>query len=85
MMIKNKAELRLIRESVTWGHLAHVLLQRYTRVSVTETEVSQRASAEATSTMFDAIGPIYQAQAVFSNGASAGYLRADRPQRRHAT
>lgn len=73
MMVKSEAELRLIRESVKWGHLAHVLLQRYTRVGARETEVSERASAEATSTMLDAIGPIYRAQAVFSEGASAGY------------
>lgn len=73
MMIKSEAELWLIRESVKWGHLAHVLLQRYTRVGATETEVSQQASAEATSTMLNAIGPIYQAQAVFSEGARAIY------------
>ena len=40
MMIKSQAELALIRESVKWGHLAHTLLQRYTRVGKTETEVS---------------------------------------------
>jgi Xaa-Pro dipeptidase len=73
MMIKNPAEVALIKESVKWGHLAHTLLQRYTRVGLTETEVSQRASTEAHKTMLDAIGPIYQAQSVFSDGASAGY------------
>lgn len=73
MMIKSPSELALIRESVKWGHLAHVLLQRYTTVGATETEVSQRASTEATLTMLDAIGPIYRAQSVFSEGASAGY------------
>ena len=73
MMVKSKAELVLIRESVKWGHLAHVLLQRYTKVGVTETEVSQRASQEANQTMLDTIGPIYQAQSPFSDGAGAGY------------
>ena len=56
-----------------WGNLAHRLLQRYTRVGVTETEVSQRASDEATFAMLDAIGEIYRAQSAFSSGAHAGY------------
>ena len=73
MMIKSAAEINLIRESVKWGHLAHVLLQRYTQVGVTETEVSLRASNEATLAMMDAIGPIYRAQSYFSSGAHAGY------------
>jgi Xaa-Pro aminopeptidase len=73
MMVKSQAELRLIGESVKWGNLAHTLLQRYTRPGFTETEVSQRASAEATRSMLDAIGPLYQAQSPFSNGAEAGY------------
>jgi Xaa-Pro dipeptidase len=73
MMVKGAAELALIRESVTWGNLAHTLLQRYTHVGATETEVSARASVEANQVMLDAIGPIYRAQSPFSNGASAGY------------
>jgi Xaa-Pro dipeptidase len=73
MMIKSEAELNLIRESVKWGHLAHVLLQRYTKVNLTETEVSTRASMDANLTMLDTIGPIYSAQSAFSDGASAGY------------
>jgi Xaa-Pro aminopeptidase len=73
MMIKTPAEVRLIRESVTWGHVAHTLLQRYTWPGQTETEVSQRASDDATRAMLDAIGPIYRAQGYFKNGASAGY------------
>lgn len=73
MMIKSATEINLIRESVKWGHLAHVLLQRYTKVGITETEVSLRASNEATLAMMDAIGPIYRAQSYFSGGAHAGY------------
>ena len=52
---------QLIRESCRWGNLAHRLLQRYTRPGVTETEVAQRASNEATFAMLDAIGEIYRA------------------------
>jgi Xaa-Pro aminopeptidase len=73
MMVKSPAEVALIRESVKWGHLAHILLQRYTEVGLTETEVSQQASAEATQVMLDTIGPIYRALSPFSGGAGAGY------------
>jgi Xaa-Pro dipeptidase len=73
MAIKSEAEIALIRESAKWGNLAHVLLQRYTRPGLTEVEVSQRATNEATLAMLDAIGPIYRAQNPFAEGASAGY------------
>ena len=73
MSVKSPAEVALIRESVRWGNLAHRLLQRYTRVALTETEVSQRASDEATFAMLDAIGEIYSAQTFVSTGAHAGY------------
>ncbi len=74
MAIKSPAELALIMESVRWGNLAHMLLQRYTKVGVTETEVSQRACNEATLAMLDAIGPVYRAQnPVYANGAMADY------------
>lgn len=73
MMIKSEAEIRLVSESVKWGNLAHRLLQKYTRVGVTETEVSQRASNEATLTMLETLGPLYRAQSAFWDGAGAGY------------
>ena len=73
IMIKSPAELALVRESIKWSNLAHMLLQRYTRVGVTETYASMRAGMEATLTMLDAIGPIYSAQSAFSDGPSAGY------------
>ena len=73
MAIKSEAEVALVRESVRWGNLAHRLLQRYTRVGATETEVLQRASDEATFAMLDAIGEIYSAQSFGSSGAHAGY------------
>ena len=73
MAIKSEGEIALIRESVRWGNLAHRLLQRYTRPGVTETEVAQRASNEATFAMLDAIGEIYRAQSFFASGAHAGY------------
>jgi Xaa-Pro dipeptidase len=73
MAVKSEAEVALIRESVRWGNLAHRLLQRYTHVGATETEVSQRASDEATFAMLDAIGEIYSAQSFHATGAHAGY------------
>jgi Xaa-Pro dipeptidase len=73
LAIKSAAEIELIRESAKWSNLAHMLLQRYTRPGLSEVEVSQRASNEATLAMLDAIGPIYRAQNPFSEGASAGY------------
>ncbi len=73
LAIKSEAEIALIRESAKWGNLAHMLLQRYTRPGLTEVEVSQRATHEATLAMLDAIGPIYRAQNPFFEGASAGY------------
>ncbi len=74
MAVKSEAELNLIHESVKWGHLAHVLLQRYTKVGATETEVSLRAGHEATLAMMDTIGPLYRAQSTFGRGGpSAGY------------
>jgi Xaa-Pro dipeptidase len=73
LAVKSDVEITLIRESAKWGNLAHVLLQRYTRPGLTEVEVSQRASNEATLAMLDAIGPIYRAQNPFFEGASAGY------------
>lgn len=73
MMIKSEAEIALLAESCKWGNLAHTLLQRYTVVGATETEVTQRACDEATRAMYDAIGPIYRAQSSYYNGAVAGY------------
>jgi Xaa-Pro aminopeptidase len=73
LAIKSPAEIALIRESAKWGNLAHRLLQRYTRVGATETEVSRRASTEATLAMLDTLGPLYQGLSGFHEGATAGY------------
>lgn len=71
--VKSPAELALIRASCTWAHLAHVLLQRYTAVGVTETSAALRATQEATLVMMDAIGPLYRAQSLYGEGPAAGY------------
>jgi Xaa-Pro aminopeptidase len=73
MAVKSEAELALIRESAKWGNLAHRLLQQYTRPGLTETEVTQRASDEATVAMLQALGPLYRGQNPHTRGAHAGY------------
>ncbi len=73
MAVKSEAELALIRESSKWGNLAHRLLQQYTRVGLTETEVTQRASDEATTAMLQTLGPLYRGQNPVVHGAHAGY------------
>lgn len=73
MMIKSPAEIALLRESVTWATLAHRLLQRYTVVGASETEVSDRAGREATRAMLDALGTTYRGQSSYYGGAVAGY------------
>ncbi|MDR7554951.1 MAG: Xaa-Pro peptidase family protein [Armatimonadota bacterium] len=73
MMVKSAEELALIRESVRWGHLAHRLLQDYTRPGALESEVGLRASAEATAAMVRALGPGYRPLSWIVPGAHAGF------------
>jgi Xaa-Pro aminopeptidase len=75
MAIKSEAELNCLRESCKWGNLAHMLLQRYTVVGASETEVEQRASNEATLAMYNAIGPIYRAYGGLSGGGAFATYR----------
>ena len=73
MMVKSPAEIALLKESCKWGNLAHMLLQKYTRVGIGEVEVSQRASDEATLIMLETIGPIWRGNSAWFTGAMAGY------------
>ncbi len=75
MSVKSSAEIGLIKESMKWANMAHTLLQRYTAPGVSETEVSMRASMEATLAMKDALGSTFKAQAMgfFNEGALALY------------
>jgi Xaa-Pro aminopeptidase len=73
MAVKSRNELALIRESCKWGNLAHRLLQKYTKVGATETEVSIRAGHEATLALMDTLGSLYRGLSMFAEGASAGY------------
>jgi Xaa-Pro aminopeptidase len=73
IMVKSPEEVALIRESVVWGNLAHTLLQQYTRPGLNETDVSGRASADATQAMITALGPSYRPLSGHWSGAHAGY------------
>lgn len=73
MAVKSPAEIALLKESCKWGHLAHMLLQKYTKVGVGEVEVSQRASNEATLMMLETIGPIWRNNSSYYEGAVANY------------
>ena len=72
-MINSEEELALIRESARWGNLAHVYLQEYCKVGVSETEISMRASFEATQAMIRTLGPEYRPLSSGRVGASAGF------------
>ncbi len=73
IMIKSPEEIAFIRESAKWGNLAHTLLQQYTRPGLNETEVSARASIDATQTMIRTLGPTYRPLSWTRSGAHAGY------------
>ena len=58
-MVKSDAELDLMRESCTWGNLAHRLLQKYMAIGKTEIEVGLKATSEAILIMLDTLGAAY--------------------------
>ncbi len=70
-VIKSEEEIRLIRQSATWGNLAHALLQEYSLPGRTENEISMRASMEATMAMIKTLGSTYSP--LGGSGASAGF------------
>jgi Xaa-Pro aminopeptidase len=57
--VKSPAELDLVRESCTWGNLAHRLLQKHMRLGETEIEISMKATTEAILIMLDTLGATY--------------------------
>ncbi|MBL8134255.1 MAG: aminopeptidase P family protein [Anaerolineae bacterium] len=73
MMIKSPVEIAFIREACRWGDVAHRLLQDYTAVGVTETEVSERASEDATRVLLETLGGEYRSASEYYYGAMAGY------------
>ena len=57
--VKSDTELAMVRESATWGNLAHRLLQDYMAVGRTEIETSLMATTEATQIMLKTLGRAY--------------------------
>ncbi|GED67238.1 Xaa-Pro dipeptidase [Brevibacillus reuszeri] len=58
--VKSANELELIKESLRWSHLAHRLLQKYSKAGVNAMEIEGCASHEASMMMLDALGPGYK-------------------------
>lgn len=73
MMLKSAVEIALVRESCKWAEHSHHLLQQYTAVGVTETEVSRRASEDSTQALLEALGTEYKSHNEYYYGATAGY------------
>jgi Xaa-Pro dipeptidase len=72
-MINSPEELALIAESARWGNLAHVFLQEFCKVGVTETEIAMRASFEASQAMIRTLGRDYRPVGSGSMPAHAGF------------
>ncbi len=73
MYVKSEGEVALIRESARWAARAHRLLQDYTEVGANESEVSERASAEANRELLAEYGGEYRALAWGRSGPFATY------------
>lgn len=72
-MVNSQEELALIRESARWGNLAHVYLQEFCEVGVSETEIAMRASYEASQAMIRTLGTEYRPVGAGSMPAHAGF------------
>lgn len=57
--VKSAAEIALVKESATWGNLAHRLLQEQMKAGRTEIETSLLATSEATQIMLKTLGRAY--------------------------
>jgi Xaa-Pro aminopeptidase len=71
LVCKSPAEVELLRESGRWCSYGHRLLEQYTRVGLTEAEVSLRAQQETTLAMLAAHGS--RGLLGSGDGAKAGY------------
>ncbi|MBS3788507.1 aminopeptidase P family protein [Candidatus Bipolaricaulota bacterium] len=73
MMVKSPEEIEMIKESARWGNLAHRLLQEYSAPGMIETEISERASFEASMAMIKTLGEDYSLTKYGSRPASANF------------
>ncbi|MFO7837729.1 MAG: Xaa-Pro peptidase family protein [Candidatus Thorarchaeota archaeon] len=58
-VVKEPAEIELMRESAKWASKAHHYLQEYTEVGKNEIDVTIRASSDASDDMVNALGEDY--------------------------
>jgi Xaa-Pro dipeptidase len=73
MWVKSEEELDLIREACRWAGVAHRLLQDHSAPGLVETDVSFRASHEASMRMIRELGPEYRSMRFGSFPAFADY------------
>jgi len=73
MWVKSDEEIALIRESCKWAGVAHRLLQEYSGPGIVETDISFRASHEASVLMIAELGPEYRSMRFGSLPAHADY------------
>ncbi|MEM7734567.1 MAG: Xaa-Pro peptidase family protein [Deinococcota bacterium] len=73
MYVKSEHEVALIRESAYWASVAHQFLQDYTKVGLTESDVSMRAGFEAGQQLLAHYEGAYKALSWGGNGPMAIY------------
>ncbi|MFB6295929.1 MAG: M24 family metallopeptidase [Halobacteriales archaeon] len=72
--VKSDVEVELLRESATWGNLAHRKLAEYAEPGRHELWVAKRASLDASMAMLDALGDRYESHLRGGCPASCGFL-----------
>ncbi|MFC4439019.1 MULTISPECIES: M24 family metallopeptidase [Natrialbaceae] len=80
---KSDAEVDLIRESAKWANLGHRYLAEYTEPGAHPVTVSQRASADASRAMLDALGDRYVPRTRGAGPVSAGYITGEQTRLPH--
>ncbi|MGB9954722.1 M24 family metallopeptidase (plasmid) [Haloarcula marismortui] len=71
---KSPVERDLLRESATWGNLAHRALEGYIEPGRHELWPAKKASLDASMAMLDALGPEYDSHLRGDFPAAAGFL-----------
>lgn len=69
--IKSANEIELIKESLRWSHLAHRLLQDYSKPGVDALEIESRASQEASLMMLKSLGQGFKSYGGYGSSALA--------------
>ncbi len=72
--VKSDVEIELLRESATWGNLAHRKLAEHATPGRHELWVAKRASLDASMSMLDALGDRYESHLRGGFPAACGFL-----------